>query len=72
MGCARTFFDPDTGQSTGFICGEGITPCATCGAVAEHLCDYPMGKGKTCDAPLCANHAIAIRPFPENRPCSMT
>ncbi len=68
MGCARTFFDTSTGQSTGFICGAGIIPCAVCGTVAEHLCDYPLGKGTTCDAPLCRNHAIAVRPFPQNRP----
>lgn len=35
-------------------CREG------CGAEAEHLCDYPMGRGRTCDAPLCVDHRAAI------------
>lgn len=71
MGCALTFIDPDTGEPKGFVCGEGVIPCSVCGIVAEHLCDYPLGEGKTCDAPLCCNHAIAIRPFPQNRPVVM-
>jgi hypothetical protein len=41
-----------------FICGESIEACSICGFLAEHLCDFPMGKGKTCDAPLCREHAI--------------
>jgi hypothetical protein len=67
MGCARSFFDPDTGESTGFWSGSGIVPCAVCAAVADHLCDYPMGKGKTCSAPLCDAHAIKVEPLRTNR-----
>lgn len=37
-----------------FVCGPGITPCANCGQVADFLCDYPVGDGKTCDLPICA------------------
>lgn len=66
MGCARSFFDKD-GVPHGWVCGSGIVPCSTCGNVADHLCDYPMGKGKTCDAPLCDNHAIKVKRFPQNR-----
>lgn len=65
MPCARTFISPITGESTGWICGEGIIPCSICGIVADYLCDYPLGKGKTCDAPLCRAHAIPVQPFPE-------
>ena len=36
-----------------WVCGEGIRPCQACGRVADYLCDYPMGHGKTCDLPLC-------------------
>ncbi len=67
MGCAHSFFDRDTGEPAGGLCGEMATPCSVCGAFSEHLCDYPMGKGRTCDAPLCANHAIRIKPRPQNR-----
>ena len=44
--------------SHGHIRGTGIKPCASCPVIAEYLCDYPMRRGKTCDAPLCRNHAI--------------
>lgn len=51
MGCATFVVGKDGEQ--GFICGEGMTPCKYCGALAEYLCDFPMGKGKTCDMRLC-------------------
>ena len=31
--------------------------CSCCMRAADSLCDYPMGEGKTCDAPLCGDHA---------------
>lgn len=61
-----TFFDAE-GTSHGFMCGPGIESCSVCANLALHLCDYPMGKGKTCDAMLCCNHAIQIRPRPQRR-----
>ncbi len=67
MGCARAWIDPRTGEPTGFACGEGVVACSVCGVWAERLCDYPLGKGRTCDAPLCSNHAIPVRPFPQKR-----
>lgn len=39
-----------------FVCGDGIRPCHICGAVADYLCDQPIGDGKTCDLPLCNEH----------------
>lgn len=42
-----------------FICGEGVVPCTCCAMLSEYLCDWPMGDGKTCDAPLCDVHAMA-------------
>lgn len=58
MGCVR--FDPDEdGEGWGWMCGAGVPgPCSVCGLVADHLCDFPMGKGNTCDAMLCEVHAM--------------
>lgn len=33
-------------------CGQLGNPCS-CGCVAAALCDYPVGKDKTCDRILC-------------------
>lgn len=41
-----------------FICGTGVKACSVCGAPADYLCDYPVGKRKTCDQYLCDKHAI--------------
>lgn len=46
--------------NVGFICGEGIEACGECGVAADYLCDFPMGRGKTCDAVLCDDHAHVI------------
>ena len=36
-------------------CGEApLLPVCACGYVADLLCDYPMGDGKTCDLNLCS------------------
>jgi hypothetical protein len=40
------------------VYGTGVTACG-CGRFAEYLCDWPMGRGKTCDAPMCEVHAIS-------------
>lgn len=46
-----------------WVCGDfkadDAVPCR-CGYVSEFLCDHPMGKGKTCDLPLCEEHAHQI------------
>ena len=46
----------------GIVCGDLGPACIECGAVAEYLCDYPVGEGKTCDRPLCDAHAERIAP----------
>jgi DNA-binding XRE family transcriptional regulator len=57
-----TFYEqtiPESGQA--FMCGSvvgSVEPCVACGFLAEHLCDWPMGNGKTCDAALCEDHAM--------------
>ncbi len=60
MPCARVLMgDAETGYDWGFMCGPGVKPCAACSALADYQCDYPMGRGKTCDAYLCERHAIS-------------
>lgn len=49
----------DTGK-TMFLCGDFGPHCADCAAVGDFLCDYPVGKGKTCDRPMCDDHAHEI------------
>jgi hypothetical protein len=45
-----------------FACGEGKpTPQCGCGRWATQLCDEPVGKGKTCDLPLCRH--CTFRPY---------
>ncbi len=44
------------------ITGKLGPHCADCRGVGEILCDYPVGKEKTCDRPLCRDHATAIAP----------
>lgn len=39
-------------QKIGFICGDLGDHCQ-CGGIAEVLCDFPVGKGKTCNKKLC-------------------
>lgn len=46
----------------GFICGEFGPHCRHCMAVGDYLCDYPVGKDKTCDAPICGTHAAEVAP----------
>jgi hypothetical protein len=50
------------------VCTRGErskTPCRWCSRVHTKLCDYPLGgikKGKSCDAPICDQHAREIGP----------
>ena len=41
------------GSVVGHLCGDLGDHCSECGFVAENLCDYPVGDGKTCDRLLC-------------------
>ena len=43
-----------------FICGDLGPHCSYCGDVGELLCDYPVGNEKTCDRPVCENHATEV------------
>lgn len=33
--------------------------CYCCNFFSDYLCDYPIGKGKTCDRNLCKKHRVA-------------
>ncbi len=48
------------GKTIGHICGNFGEHCAECGAIADNLCDYPVGKGKTCDRAICEEHSSPI------------
>jgi len=53
----------DKKLGTVFLCGCKMLAdklCRKCNAIADKLCDYPVGNEKTCDAPLCGEHAINI------------
>lgn len=58
MACRTTLMDDG---SLMFICGEGLEDaavCKECGHLADNLCDFPIGNGKTCDAALCERHSL--------------
>jgi hypothetical protein len=46
------------------LCGKfrQRIPKCFCGAEVARLCDFPLGKGKTCDRPVCARHAKRVGP----------
>lgn len=41
--------------------------CVVCKAPAPRLCDWNVGNGKTCDAPICAEHSY--QPAPDKDLC---
>lgn len=51
-----------TGVSNVFICGDFGEHCSDCAGIAEFLCDYPVGDGKTCDRKICHGHAKEVAP----------
>lgn len=53
---AHFFMKPTGKYEKIWICGNGIIACAFCGFAADYYCDYPIGKGRTCDLPLCRDH----------------
>lgn len=46
--------------SRAIVCGRLGKHCSNCRAPAGFACDYPVGGGKTCDAPMCADHAVEV------------
>jgi hypothetical protein len=55
MGCAIIEF----GDGYGWIRGTGVKACSVpgCNRLSEYLCDFPIARGRTCDARLCSRHA---------------
>jgi len=48
-----------------FLCGKIKVDLCTvngCNCAADFLCDHPVGSGKTCDLPLCRDHAQRVGP----------
>jgi hypothetical protein len=49
-----------------FACGDlEVVMCRAepgCEFAGDLLCDWPVGRGRTCDLPLCATHARSIGP----------
>lgn len=43
------------------VCGNR-QKCRDCGGVSRFLCDHPVGDGKTCDRPMCGEHATEVGP----------
>ena len=39
-----------------------IEKCSDCNGIGELLCDFPVGKEKTCDRIMCRDHAREISP----------
>ena len=56
------YIHKDTYGNHIFICGsKDLGPrCRECSDLGDYLCDYPVGNEKTCDAPLCREHAFEV------------
>lgn len=39
-----------------------VVPAQRCCGISLYLCDWVLPSGKTCDAPLCTEHAITTGP----------
>jgi hypothetical protein len=56
--------EPRAALGPGFVCERGrvydATAVCPCGHLSERLCDEQLGKGKTCDAPLCRCCATSV------------
>lgn len=36
--------------------------CCACHLAGGYLCDWKVSEGKTCDAPICPEHALEVAP----------
>lgn len=51
------------GGFAAIACGRGRgmpKPCAACGGASGFQCDWKTAPGKTCDAHICAEHALQV------------
>lgn len=53
---------PDLSQPAAILCGDFGPPCIDCGNVSDALCDFPVGRGKTCDRAICTACSPDIQP----------
>jgi hypothetical protein len=44
------------------VCTSGRTMRCACGGPGALLCDWKLGKGKTCDTPMCQGCAKEVAP----------
>lgn len=56
-----------SGGGVAIVCGRTVPEAmAPCSVGPPHpgglLCDWPVARGKSCDAPLCERHAAKIGP----------
>jgi hypothetical protein len=59
MHCTRV----NVGGVGAIVCGPRKIPvCAFCHSLGGLLCDFLIGKKKTCDKPICRGCAINIAP----------
>jgi hypothetical protein len=61
MGCENVKLP---GGGMAIVCGRGRrgARCGWCTQRAGLLCDWKVGKGKTCDAKICNTHAQEVAP----------
>jgi hypothetical protein len=52
-GIEHEILEPD--NSPMIMCGDGMEPSDVCACAhfADYLCDWPVGRGKTCDIVMC-------------------
>jgi hypothetical protein len=56
------------GNVTALVCSaKRIERCIGCGAPADRLCDWKMGRDRTCDRPVCAK--CSHQPAPDKDLC---
>ena len=41
-------------------CSRTVGPTQRCCAISSYLCDWQLVDGRTCDAPLCADHVTEV------------
>jgi hypothetical protein len=56
------YIEPHEDGEIRILCGDLGPPCSLCPASSDFLCDYPVGRGKTCDLHLCGQHGTEVAP----------
>lgn len=57
-----SYFGYDSQGNRFHMRGDLGPHCADCMDVAINLCDYPVGKNKTCDRHICNQHSNEVAP----------